>query len=536
MKKTSSRKEILACLDRAMARKAPGTNSRVWLAIGDFDRLKDVNNIYGSRIVDILLEKSHQVIEEVLLDFEHACGINNIVYSLTGDEVIIVIPPSSIKDMHIGKLLDSMRAEISRRLNEVLFAFALPDFTHLTDCISSFDLLQSGSALARKGILVLPAPGERGTLVLACLERQDEQVRHGIERAVQEITRSLAFTGGEKVSGCLDWLFNPASRAFEAVNNGRIIPLAISFGAVSSDELDPLGGRKASRQKTMEGDLRAARDMIHRAQEGLKMSKIRGNSTTVGLTGAPRCVSADDEIPIRVCSLRGNLRAMNPITNDNRFKRRLSSLRKKNPAGLLVEINPFYHEGCEQTNRESLSFCNANKRRSTFGLKGVNDVYGYAWGDRVIGLLEEVVYDVLGDFFRLDETLLRKTCIARFVDKFRIHFTEPSLGTREILIMMEAIVRKFNIHRSRLKMFHLAGNLVHDRDGVRTHELLERLESTGLSDRCPQVFSYDRSISIKHYVPGIEEHVKEIKSVNAYASACALMNLRESRPGSAVAA
>src|SRR5512145_3133938 len=79
-----------------------------WLIQGDFDRFKMTNDLYGYLITDYILDCSIRAIEAALSAFERRLGIGPILWSVTGDDVMIYIPPSTLPEIAVARLLLSL--------------------------------------------------------------------------------------------------------------------------------------------------------------------------------------------------------------------------------------------------------------------------------------------------------------------------------------------------------------------------------------------------------------------------------------------
>lgn len=495
------------------------TQEPFWIAIGDFDHLKHFNDLYGRPIIDYLhgiakalIEKSLVGSEKSLADSEKSQRTEIRRCLFLGDEVMIVLPPSPPAKDYIHSFLSA----INQQVYELFFMQYIVAALSIEGGGWEYRAAQESEKVSRilraDGIILDPVPRKKGYLTLIRLTDKQEEPAQALQRSVNAVKAYLN-DDDILVEYTFQWVSDPDRRRYEAVNNGYLLPLSLSWGAASSENLSlPEGGPGNAGGAPITDEARSVDTLLEMAHRALRQSKAKRSSITASTerpqykSHKPRtdCMAFFPEKPYNPHRTRY------PIISDEYLHRVLGELSTKERAGTLVQFEKSYLAGSDSPS------CEQMHRR---GLKAINDHYGYGIGDCVICLLESVFHQELGRFCRSRRIRRADVHISRFVDLFTLYFFNANLTVESIRHFTARVLKEFNTHASGISLASLSASVVYNREKLRGFELARRLAVTMLSGKTSLNDELKECITVKEYSPSCEERAMEIVEMNAARSA-----------------
>ncbi|MGV8121621.1 MAG: hypothetical protein AB2L14_17820 [Candidatus Xenobiia bacterium LiM19] len=509
------------------------TQEPFWVAIGDFDHLKHFNDLYGRPIIDYLHGIAKTLIEkrltasekrlaasETCLEASETCleaseksrhtAIRKCLF--LGDEVMIVLPPSPPAQDDIHSFLSTINQQVHELFSMQYIVAALSIEGGGWEYRAPQESCELSRALEAQGIVLDPVPRKKGYLTLIRLADKQEEPAQAAHRTLTAVRRYLN-DDDIRVEYTFQWVSDPDRHRYEAVNEGYLMPLSLSWGAVSSQNLSlPEVGPGNAGGAPITDEARSVDTLLDMAHRALRQSKAKRSSVTA-LTERPLhkshkpgtdCMAFFPEKPYNPHRTRY------PIISDEYLHHVLGELSTKERAGTLVQFEKSYLAGpdspsCEQMHRR--------------GLKAINDHYGYGIGDLVICLLESVFHQELGRFCRSRRIRRADVHISRFVDLFTVYFFNSNLTVPSIRHFAARVLKEFNTHASGISLASLSASVVYNREKLRGFELARRLAVTALCGKTSLNDELKECITVKEYSPSCEERAMGIVELNAARSA-----------------
>lgn len=519
-----SNREIQGCLRKNLSSAFSDNNSNIWLAIGDFDNLKNVNTLYGKALVDVLLNLSYNILRAVIDEFCHKYQMREAVHSFSGDELILILPTFSSDRKEIEMFLNRMRKQIESHFRCGYFVACIIDFERVVSQLEPSRIFEIRNILAKNEIYIDIISRRKGHLFVSPLKFSGEDVHAALKRVMCTINRVLEKESGQKVQGCLDWLYNIQEQSYECFNNGYVWPITMSFGAVSHREIiEKLRIAPLSGLTDYEIEL-IMKEMFLNAQAGTRESKKRGNTITLGVVSKSffsSCTKEEVMGPFRftITKSYNHSRTKNCITGEHHLREAVYQLCRCDSQGFLLFVEPFYSLVSVKIDLPG------NRILKTMGLKDLNDTYGYDVGDKIIFLMESLIIQAVRKYCSSHRLSRKNILISRFVDTFKIYFFSTTLSRRLLTKMMKALINDFNTLSDRVKIVRLSVSVVPNREKISGNILFKRLDYTIISEVSPGILAEDGPLLIKEYIPGVEEEGEGKIEREAYQSAYALKNM-----------
>lgn len=488
------------------------TQEPFWIAIGDFDHLKHFNDLYGRPIIDYLHGIAKALIETRLIASEKSQRTEIRRCLFLGDEVMIVLPPSPPAQDDIHSFLSAINQKVYELFFMQYIVAALSIEGGGWEYRAAQESCELSRALEAQGIVLDPVPRKKGYLTLIRLADKQEEPAQAAHRTLKAVRRYLN-DDDMRVEYSFQWVSDPDRHRYEAVNDGYLLPLSLSWGAASSQNLSlPEGGPGNAGGAPITDEARNVDTLLDMAHRALRQSKAKRSSVTAS-TERPLHKShkpGTDEMDFFPEKPYNPHRTRYPIISDEYLHHVLGELSTKERAGTLVQFEKSYLAGpdspsCEQMHRR--------------GLKAINDHYGYGIGDCVICLLESVFHQELGRFCRSRRIRRADVHISRFVDLFTLYFFNTNLTVESIRHFAARVLKEFNTHASGISLASLSASVVYNREKLRGFELARRLAVTALSGKTSLNDELKECITVKEYSPSCEERAMEIVEMNAARSA-----------------
>jgi GGDEF domain-containing protein len=503
--------------------RALSTGERAWLINGDFNGLREINSLFGRTAVDVLLGAAQQAMRTVLEDFEMESGIRGIRHAFVGDEVTIVFPPSTLTAEGVNRFLHNLRRAVAASTEERYFVGALINLHHHLRKMPPGQLYECIERLKGDSIHLDLSRRKRGHLVIASIRRFDETVLGALRRVMGKINGLFQMPSEEKLRGTLKWLYDRSKRRFVGCNRGFAITLEASYVSVASDETFSALDLSSDDGLTEERVKLIADRMYLTGQQRLQREK-RGD-VLLSIDGGKKLF----HLPVAIKEYEDPSKRL-PLVTEGSLGYIIYHLGRSGGGGVLLQIEPFY--GLPAPAREVVP---AERRNGTavlrgneqgMGLKGINELCGYEMGDRVVCLLEDLVFAGLRELARSQKILIDRIHVSRLIDCFRIYIHEVSLKPYLLIAMLKNIAQRFNDHATGLCISHLRGTIVFNRERIDGGTLLRRLEMTALAKNKPFVLHDDSLLMVRHFGAGVEEEGEMVIEEAAFLSALSLGLLR----------
>ncbi len=495
----------------------------LWIAIGDFDRLKHFNNLYGRMIVDYLHSRSRAVIEMSLADaaLSQCTTVKRCLF--LGDEVVIVLPPSPHTPDDIHSFLNSINQQVHNLFSRRYLVAALSIEGGSWEYRAAQESEIMSRMLGALNIILDPAPRRKGYLMLIPLVDEGEEPAQALHRTVKAVKAYL--DDDDAQAECtFQWLYNPDTQCHQSVNNGYLLPPSISWGAVSSEILNEGAFSSGKAGGTFISDMdRDVETLLETAHHALHQSKVKRNSITVSIKIPleKRMRVGAEEMVILPEKQYSPKKTRYPIISDEFLNDLLSELSIKERSGTLIQFGKSYLVGVNSSSREGVH---------KSGLKTINDHYGYGIGDRVICLLESVFHQELNRFCRARRIRRADVFISRFIDVFTLYFFNRHITLESIRSYAARVLKRFNAHAPSISLASLTASVVYNREKLRGFELARRLAVTSLSGLTAEKDEIESCITVKEYSPACEEKAGEIIEHNALRSA-RIITSKDTRAG-----
>ncbi|MDQ7821214.1 MAG: hypothetical protein RDV48_00330 [Candidatus Eremiobacteraeota bacterium] len=519
----SKGQHLITQLVKALALPPDTPLSTVWLAIGDFNNFKDLNSLYGRAIMDALLKQARALIRDRAARFRGPGGKESPEVTFVGDEAALVFPRSQSDGAHLTHLLEKVQHALEGAFRE----------RHIVACLSGIEAGQGTSPTAfiasirhhleEKGIILDPLPRSAGHLVLFSRE-SGESSADALRRVTKEVGKHLPAGYGEAVKATTRWLFNRQTGSFEEFNSGKIWPLTISFGVISSRQALHLAGIDHEAPFGEEHLSKAAFMMFELAQHNLKRAKslphrISLDSVTSDIGSETRELLKVTLAPFRPYNPR---RVKYPIISEEFLKTVVNNLNRAGERGVLLHAEPVYSlalgDRLKAVSRDIL-----RGDEYGIGLKGINDLLGYEMGDKVICLLESAFFRTMARFRKGRRAKAQQVHIARFIDSFTVYFSGLSLKDPSLVKLMRKIIACFNSHARKLSLSRLSVSVVQNRERVESSILFKRLERTMRSPGKARTACQEQDLIIRHFTPDVEEEARILREEEAWQSASRLL-------------
>lgn len=501
--------ELRSYVSRLIGLSQGNSGEQFWIVIGDFDHFKHFNDLYGKPIVDFLHDKAKDLIEKRMAGEALKGSLAAGRCLFLGDEVIAVLPQSRFAEDDIHVFLDSIGRDIRDLFHRQYIVAALSIEGGNWEYRAPQESGKLGGKLRECGIIMDPAPRKKGHLLLIKLTGGSGEPSIELGRAAAEV-ESYIRDSDAKVRCTLNWVLNRESGSYQSVNDGWLLPLSLSWGAVSSRILSSGQAHEGGESECgFDAEVDRLLEAVHRT---LHQSKKSRSSVTVSAR-RPNVEKRKAVSPvITLCDPRpynpGKTRY--PIVNDDCLNRVLSELSEREKAGTLIQFEKSYLAGAGSQSGGAM------KR---MGLKAINDSYGYDAGDCVIHLLESVFHDELGRFCRARRISRADVHISRFVDVFTVYFFNTCLTASGIERFASRVFSEFNTRACGISLASLTAFVVYNREKLRGSELARRLTVTALSSKPSLKDELTECITVREYSASCEEKAMEIIELNAARSA-----------------
>jgi GGDEF domain-containing protein len=493
---------------------------RVWLIVADFNGLREINSIFGKTVVNVVLGAAHQAVLAILEDFEMKSGCGRISHAFVGDEMIILFPPSALTDAMMERLTQDLKRSIIAGTEKRFIVGALVNLHHHLHKVPPVKFYEYIDRLKNDSIHLDLSRRKRGHLFIAALRHYKETARGALKRVTGLVHRVFQIPADARLRGSLKWLYNSEDRDFEGLNVGFAPSLEASYAAVSNDEV----GETMS-DAEMDSDS-LADSMFEACQERVRKGKpAAGGFAARGLPGLdPAC----RQVSVKDHDVRG---PRIQLLTEGALSYIVHHLSRSGGEGVLMQVEPFYRIS-DLSMKLSIETLPANHpllrgNERGMGLKGINEICGYETGDRVVCLLEDLVFAALHELGHSHGITIDNLHLSRFIDCFRIYIHNASVKRDEITAMMKKIAEGFNEHAEGLSLSHLKATIVHNRERIDGSTLLHRLEMTAIAERKPVIAYDDGLLVVRHYSPGVEREGEAIIEEAAFRSAKALGRLRD---------
>lgn len=486
----------------------------LWLTKGDFDSFRDLNYVYGKKIINFFLYTAGKIIINSLIHFEILNRMNPIKFSLLGDDVFIVFPVSWMNENDIKEILNHLKTSVEERFRKQFIVACLTNFEQLIKKMSHYQLLKLEQDLSDKGIVIDFIGRIKGNLVLIRTRKSCLNPQEALEKALYYIAKFLPFESEKEIGICLDWLFNSQTNCFDSIGNGFIYPVTISFGAVSKDYiLTKIKSKKNSVVMEM---------MFAAVEQNLKISKKTGNCITINSNDINL---EQDKIMRKMDQKKENddqekQRSTISAIREDKLKMVLYESMETGHDGTLIHLIPFYQAKDENKSIDQFKINQDESRGNQFGIgiKGVNLLFGNDAGDEIVRILGLVISQ--------NTEILRKQkgkiYLSRFVDQFKIFLEDIFLSQEELINLVKKILREFNQKSKLINISYLMVSIVKSQPNQKADNFLHQLELTNLvSKKAKNIFS-NCFLLIKEYTPEVEKEGKMIKEEEAYFAACKL--------------
>jgi|GEM_PF-2179211 len=488
------------------------TEEPLWIAIGDFDHLKHFNDLYGRHIIDYL----HGISKALILKCLTGSGKNRHKESrrclFLGDEVMIVLAHQQLTKDRICSWLCS----INQQIHELFFMRYVVAAISIEGGGWEYRAPQESCDLSRaletQGIVLDPVPRKKGYLTLFQPADRMEEPAQAAHRTLKAVRRYLN-DDDINVECTFQWLSDPYRHRYEAVNDGYLLPLSISWGAASCENLSmPEEWPGNTGEALITDDYRNVDTLFDMAHSALKLSKTKRSSVTAS-TERPQHKShklQSDEVAFFHEKPYNPNRTRYPIISDDCLHDLLGKISTREKTGTLILFEKSYLAGSGSPTSGKIH------RR---GLKAINDHYGYRIGDRVICLLESVFHGELRRFCRARRLRRADVCISRFADLFTLYFFNTPLSFKSIRCFATRVLEKFNAHASGIFLASLSASVVYNREKLRGFELARRLAVTTVCGKTSLGDELKERITVREYSPSCEERAMGIIEMNAARSA-----------------
>jgi GGDEF domain-containing protein len=488
------------------------SGERFWIVIGDFDHFKHFNDLYGKPIIDYLHGKAKDLIEKRMagetLNGSQATGR----CLFLGDEVIAVLPRSRLAEDDIRVFLDSISRDIRDLFHRQYMVAALSIEGGNWEYRAPQESGKLGRKLRECGIIMDQAPRKKGYLLLIKLEGEGVDPSLELGRAAAEV-ESYIRDSDAKVRCTLEWVFNRERGSYQSVNDGWLLPLSLSWGAVSSGAVQPAPAETGVESGfSFDDEVDRLLETVHHTLHQSKKSRRSVTISACRPEGEKRKAASP---VITLCDAKPYCagKTKYPIVNDDCLNRVISELSAREKAGTLIQFEKSYLAGAGSQSGGAM------KR---VGLKAINDSYGYDAGDCVIHLLESVFHDELRRFCRARRISRANVHISRFVDVFTIYFFNTHIAASGIERFASMVFREFNTRACGISLASLTAFVVHNREKLRGSELARRLAVTALSSKTSLKDELTECITVREYSASCEEKAMEIIELNAARSALRL--------------
>lgn len=461
----------------------------VWLIMADIDNLKKLNQIYGKKIVDILLDNATGLIINTLIQFHklHENELKGFRINIVGDDIRIVTSATTLPKETFEKLLE----EINKKLAKMCDLMQIGCFTHRT--VSEFARYENiDESLLEKNIVIDPNPRRRGLLFIT--KKTEKGTIPEVFSKVKTIFSGVLpceLTSGSSI--VTDWLFDENANCFKSFNNGKTFPIHLSFAIISNT--DSQGDSQTS--CTKRDDI--INKMVTLAEEQLKTRKLQKKSANERILLETISYNPCD-VTFEIPSYDDSMHTFSTI---DKLRQHLDSIN-----GLLVHIEPIYDGPFTSgLSYEQKELFRGNEKG--VGIKGLNSLCSGLVGANAIKLLEYAILKAINDYeTKKDKVSVGDPTIkfSKFVDKFEIifynkfsSFALTSEDITNIVVTAQKIFNKYskNIQISQFIMcFIIVG-------ANRTISIEQMIEFTRLSDDF--VETNDGNLIIKLYHPEISD-------------------------------
>jgi GGDEF domain-containing protein len=495
-----------AQLRQAFIRDLPclaGPAQTVWLIQGDFDRFKQINDLYGCLLTDYILDWSIETIATTLEDYQKHLKIDPVLWNVIGDDVTIYIPPSNLSETDVAVLLHRLRRTVWNSFYQryAVCALSFPaDFfadtpPHLLEALRC--------ELEKNDIVIDFAPRRQGFLVLfpvALTGHREQFVREVIATVQRHIGKYSPSASVEWA-----WLYNHAEHTCHTFNDGFIHPPSISFAGWSAPQsiVEPMG--------TMEEAPICFERLVCACQSTLKICKQQGSGVllNVGVATQPESPTLMNATPV--------LGAFSRLHWDSErcLREKLYFRRLERP--LLFQMNPVYRFASD-AHAKCIQIGKYRGNTHGIGLKGINELCGQNTANYVIRQLILFFTKSLQDILDTKGSLPTQLLTALFVDRFTVFCEQPSLTLSEIIELGERLIAAFNAGSDEIKVAHLRISVVDGLSLVPGYLLLNRLTLTQLSIAPTAIVFADNQLEVRQFRQIIEQEGNLAIEANAFAA------------------
>lgn len=487
----------------------------IWLVTCDFDRFKDVNNIYGRTIVDAMLEYARFIAAAEVKRFQSLHNLQGIGLSFVGDEISLVIPSNRLRREQLMALLNSIRDGIDDGIRDRFMVVAVDNFEPLAAGLTYGEQERLSDLLKQQLMVMDFVPYTRGYRILAPVAAAGSS---GTGESVTTAIKQL-IPAARSLTARVDWLFDSCSRSYVTFNRGYFWALSLSCGAVRyrhSPVRTNLEGRERRRDMHSE---QTARRMCALSEKNLKLSKLLKQpvisdceDSETGTEEKSGCILDYDY---------ADRKKPHGMRSESDFSHQVECMHRAGSTGTCVIIEPNY--SLAGHHRHLISLCSVRDgTRECMGLKGVNERCGYSDGDAVIRLLEAVFQDSLESFGRSADIHPSHIISSRFVDKCMVYIRDEHPGEKRLMELTGHMRDNFNARSHKVKIAQLIVSNLLQAGEKRTFPLMKSLEYTRLSEVCPMTLSEDGSILLKQCSDLVYEEGERMELDNAYRSALRL--------------
>jgi hypothetical protein len=458
-----------AQLRQAFIHDLPGLadpTQNAWLIKGDFDRFKQINDLYGCLLADTILDWSIETIVVTLEAAQKRLRTNPILWNVIGDDLTIYIPPSTLSEMDLAGLLHGLRSAVWESFHRRYAVCALPFPADFFADTSPLLLEALKCDLEKHDILIDFAPRRQGFLLLYPVALTGHR-EHLVGEVIALIQRQI---GKRSPAATAEWawLYNPVKHTCHAFNDGFIDPPSISFAGWSVHRL-------VGKQTGSQAEALACFERITWAcQSTLKTCKQqqRGVLLNVGVATRPEAPALATAEPVSG--------AVSPLSwaSERYLREQLYFRWLERP--LLFQMNPVYRFA-SGAYAECLQMEKYRGNAHGIGLKGINELCGQETASSLIRQLILVFTETLQAALGAKGSLPAQLLTALFVDRLTVFCEQPDLSFSEIVVLGERLITAFNANSDEIKVAHLRISVVDSSSPMPGYLLLHRLALTQLS-------------------------------------------------------
>jgi len=468
-----------------------------WLIKGDFEHFKLTNELYSPLITDYLLDWAVEVIEGELLLAQRNWRCGELLCNVVGDDVTISIPPSSLSEKDVARLLWRMREALWESFWHRYVVGAVPLPEDYFDEINPDSLEMMRRELKAIRAVVDFARRQRGYLLLLPVE-QDGAVDKSFARVIDVIQH---WTGKRTppMTLLVDRIFNPVDAAWHTFNDGFVHPPQVSFAACPA-------------RMSISGGMPDYERVSLACQEALKVCKQQRRGVWVSPDSQPpqNAFLAADAFQ------QHQARAGHIHWSSERSLRETLYFRQLNQP-VLFQFNPVYIP-----DQLPCNFLHIEKYRGNLygvGLKGINEICGQHAADRVIRQWLSVCSDQMRTALSAKGIAPERVLAAQFVDRFTVYCAEPVFDLVEIATLVGRLAVEFNKVSHDIKVSQVRNSIVFGGASPVGYQLFHQLDLTSRSPRCALLEDYGVPVEVRQNSGAALEEGRVVMERESLASA-----------------